>query len=78
MNVRVHTTDESERCELASRQFYVEYVRAGTPHRLEVRDGLVTRGDAQLRRRLPTPLLRKWMFCRSLQVDEKDCGVCYH
>ena len=60
--------------------FFVEYTQAGQRKRFELRKGgaLGPGSDPQLRRRLPTVLFRKWLFCRAMQVEDRDCGVCYH
>ena len=59
--------------------FFVEYARSdGVVQRFELKGGSVVSGDVRLRRRLPTAALRKWLFCRAIHVDEKECGVCQH
>ena len=63
--------------EARERDFFVEYTRArsgAAAERFELRDGVVVRGDARLRERLPF-IVRKVVFCRAITMGFE--GVCY-
>ena len=60
--------------EARERDFFVEYTRRSGAERFELRDGVVVRGDARLRERLPF-IVRKVVFCRAITMGFE--GVCY-